>query len=321
MGCNRSGVVIMSGKVLVLAGQGAQSVGMGRELAEAHPECRALFQEADEVLGYGLSKICFEGPDPELTRSDRCQPAIFVTSVACHAALRKQMPDLAFSGMAGLSLGEWSALHLAGVLSFRDALKALEARGRFMQEACQARAGGMVSVLGLSTEALQKVCADADVEMANINSGEQVVLSGELEAVKKAEQLAIAAGAKKTIMLNVAGAFHSRLMAPAAEKLAEVLQGIEFRAPSVPVVANVTGLPHGDPASIRRTMLQQITQPVKWLQCIEWFRGQGAKMYVECGPGRVLSSLIKRIDSGAAITNIQDSQSLAKAVEAIKAVA
>lgn len=309
----------MSKNAVVFAGQGAQAVGMGKDLAEAFPSCAALFRRADEVLGVGLSKICFEGPIESLTRSDNCQPAIFVTSLACIQALRESKRAFTAAGVAGLSLGEWTALHHAGVLSFEDALRILQARGKFMQEACEARAGGMVSVIGLAEAGLREVCAATGVEIANMNSSEQTVLSGPKERIADAERVAKEKGAKKTVVLNVAGAFHSSLMAPAAQKLEVFLKDVKFLAPKVSVVANVSGQAHGGPDEIKRAMIQQVTQSVRWVSCIEWLRGQGVDTYVECGPGKVLTGLIKRIDAAAILHNVQDKPTLDKTVAALGA--
>jgi len=304
-------------RAVVFAGQGAQFVGMGKDLAEAHPECRALYSRADEVLGYGLSQICFEGPEKELTKSNHCQPAIFVTGIACYTALRARKEDVAFKGAAGLSLGEWTALHMAGAVTFDDALRVIEARGRFMQQACEARDGGMVSVIGLGMDKLAGICAETGVEIANLNSAEQTVLSGERTGIEAAEKLAREAGAKRTVVLKVAGAFHSSLMAPAATRLEEVLKDVELKQPGLPVPANVTGSPHGDPDSIRQAMTAQVTSSVRWLSCVEWFRSNGVGGFVECGPGKVLSGLIKRIDREVALNNIQDLETLDRTVEAV----
>ena len=291
---------------------------MGKDLAEAYPACERLFKQADEVLGYSLSKICFEGPVEELTKSNHCQPAIFVTSIACYSALRECLPDVVFSAAAGLSLGEWSALHASGVLSFEATLRILEARGRFMQEACEEREGAMVSVIGLAMPQLDEICNETGATIANLNSPAQTVLSGERAAIEQAAALATDAGAKRAILLQVAGAFHSPLMESAARRLDEVLAGIEFRRPAIPVVANVTGLPHGDPDSIRRAMIGQVTGSVRWQASVEWLKGQGVTSYVECGPGKVLTGLIKRIDSDAGLYNIQDCASLDRTAEALK---
>lgn len=309
----------MKTRAVVFAGQGAQFVGMGKDLAEAHPECKALFDRASAVLGYDLAKLCAEGPIEEITKSDKCQPAIFVTSAACFTALKKLVPELQVSGFAGLSLGEWTALWAAGVLSFEDTVKVLQARGKAMQEACEARPGGMVSVMGLAVPALEKVCAEAGVQMANINSTEQIVLSGDKDKIAVAEKLAQAAGAKKTVVLGVAGAFHSPLMAPAAGKLEQVLAGMAFQKPATPVVSNVTAKPHGEPAEIKAQMVKQVTSSVQWVGSIETFKQMGVTEYVECGPGKVLAGLIKRIDKDAASVSIQDVPTLDKAVAALKA--
>ena len=309
----------MKKRAVVFAGQGAQFVGMGKDLAAAHPECAELFTRASAVLGYDLLQLCAEGPIGEITKSDKCQPAIFVTSAACYTALKKLTPELQVSGFAGLSLGEWTALWAAGVLSFEDTVKVLQARGKAMQEACNERPGGMVSVMGLALPALEKVCAEAGVQMANINSAEQIVLSGEKDKIAAAEKLAQAAGAKKTVVLPVAGAFHSPLMAPAAAKLDHILAGMTFQKPAVPVRANVTAKPHGEPVEIKAVMVRQVTSSVQWVATIEGFKQDGVTEYIECGPGKVLAGLIKRIDKDASTVSIQDVPTLDKAVAALKA--
>ena len=309
----------MKKRAVVFAGQGAQFVGMGKDLVAAHPECAELFTRASAVLGYDLLQLCAEGPIGEITKSDKCQPAIFVTSAACYTALKKLTPELQVSGFAGLSLGEWTALWAAGVLSFEDTVKVLQARGKAMQEACNERPGGMVSVMGLAFSALEKVCAEAGVQMANINSTEQIVLSGEKDKIAVAEKLAQAAGAKKTVVLPVAGAFHSPLMAPAAVKLEQILAGMTFQKPAVPVRANVTAKPHGEPVEIKAVMVRQVTSSVQWVATIEGFKQDGVTEYIECGPGKVLAGLIKRIDKDASTVSIQDVPTLDKAVAALKA--
>ncbi|MDI6773861.1 MAG: ACP S-malonyltransferase [Verrucomicrobiota bacterium] len=306
-------------RAAVFAGQGAQFVGMGKDLADACPECRDLFRRADEALGRPLSRLCFEGPIEELTRSNNCQPAVFVTSVACHRAFCREAGNPAFAGMAGLSLGEWSALHAAGALSFEDALRILEARGRFMQEACEEREGAMVSVMGLPLPELEAICRNIGVEIANLNSPDQIVLSGERGRIEDAEKKARDAGAKRTVVLKVAGAFHSALMASAGRRLAETLERVEFAAPAAPVMSNVTGQPHGNPREIRENMIRQVTSSVRWGACVESLKALGVGGYVEFGPGRALSGLIKQIDGHAALSNIQDLPTLQKAVETLKA--
>ena len=307
----------MANSAIVLSGQGAQQPGMGKDLADTFDECKEIFNRADDILGYSLSEICFNGPDEELTKSQHCQPGIFVASVACYRALMRHLPDLRFSHSAGLSLGEWTALHIAGAIRFEDALLALAARGRFMQEACEATDGGMVSVIGLSLEQLDDIREKAGVQIANLNSREQTVLSGERAGIARAEELAIEAGAKKTIVLNVAGAFHSRLMAPAAERMGEVLADIEIRQPQIPVISNVSAEPHSDPETTRRLLQEQITQPVQWLQSVDYMASQEVDAYVECGPGRILSGLIRRTQKDAQLSNVQDKASLEKTLASL----
>ncbi len=304
-------------RALVFAGQGAQFVGMGKDLSEAYPEVKALYSQADEVLGRGLSQICFEGPEEELTKSNNCQPAIFVTSMACLKALEIQSGAPERIAVAGLSLGEWSALCAAGALTFESTLKVLEARGSYMQEACEQTEGGMLSVIGLTVDQCREIAEKAGVEVANLNSSAQTVLSGPKSGIADAEKLATEAGAKRAIVLNVAGAFHSSLMKSAADKLGEFLNGVEISAPAETVLSNADGKPHAGPEEIKDAMIRQVHCSVRWLECIEWLKGNGASEYLELGPGKVLSGLIKRIDSGAVLNNIQDKVTLDKASEAI----
>ena len=288
---------------------------MGRDLADAYAECREIFEQADTVLGYDLSRICFEGPEQELTRTQHCQPAIFVTSVAAVAALRRHCPGLSWSAMAGLSLGEWTALHVAGALSFDDALRVIEARGRFMQEACDAREGAMVSIIGMSEEDVRTICEETGADMANINSPGQIVLSGPREVVDTARGLAEERGARKAMLLKVAGAYHSSLMESAASKLKEALAGIEVKEPAVPVMANASGRWHTDCDGIRRELVRQVTSCVQWVRNVEGLRDAGIGEVIECGPGKVLTGLIKRIDREISLHNIRDMESLDKTVE------
>ena len=310
----------MSKRAIIFSGQGAQFVGMGKDLADKFPACKALYDKADEVLGYELSKICFEGPAEELTKSNHAQPAIFVTSIACYTALKEMNPELEVAMMAGLSLGEWSALHASGAMTFEDTLRVLEARGRAMQEACEETKGSMVSVIGLSIDQLSEICESTGVEMANLNSEAQTVLSGELEKIEKASVMAKEMGAKRAIVLQVAGAFHSSLMASATPKLEKVLNSVEIQAPSIPVLANVTGKPHGGSDDIRREMLKQVTGSVHWYESINEMTAAGVSEFIECGPGKVLTGLIKRIaERGTPLHNIQDIATLEKTVASLVA--
>ena len=293
-------------KCCVFAGQGAQVPGMGKDFAEADPEIMALFDKANEVLGFDLKKICFEGPAEELTKSNVCQPAIFVTSYAAYLAYQKRTPT-EFACAAGLSLGEWGALCAAEVLDFDATLKVLEARGRFMQEACEAEPSGMIAIVGASKEQLERLCAETGCTVANINSAAQQVLSGSKDAIAKAAETAKALGIKRAIPLATAGAFHSRFMEPARVKLASVLETIEFKSPKFPVLSNVTGEPHSsDPAAIKALMLKQVTGTTNWAQDVTTARDLGCDTFVEFGPGKVLSGLIKKIDPALNVSNVSD---------------
>ena len=305
----------MSNKVALFAGQGAQFVGMGKDLL-GDADVAALFQRANEVLGYDIATICFEGPMEELTRSDHCQPAIFVVSTACFTVFRKRFPECAFSAYAGLSLGEWSALCAAGVLDFESTVRVLEARGRYMQEACEQNPSGMVSVMRLPFETVRQIAADTGAHISNINSQQQVVLSGTKEVCDKVVA-ATAAAKGKAIPLAVAGAFHSPFMEPARVRLAEFLKDIPFQAPKTPVLSNARGTFHSsDPEEIRQAMLDQVTGSVRWLECIQ---NSGAHAFLEFGPGKTLTNLAKRIDAANAAADIQGLASLDAAADVVNA--
>ena len=303
-------------KMLLFPGQGAQTVGMGRELAEGLEECRALFSKASAILGFDLLKLCVEGPIEELTRSCNTQPAIFVVSAAARAALAHFAGgSFAAAGAAGLSSGEWAALHEAGVVSFEDVVRVLRARGQFMQDACEATPGGMLTIIGLTLDKAQEVAKASGLEVANLNSPVQTVLSGHADRIAAGEAAAKAAGAKRALRLTVAGAFHSSLMQPAADQLADFLKGVEFRAPTCPVWSNVTGKPHTTPAEIRRLMVAQVVSSVRWTDCFADMAAAGMTVGFECGPDTVLAGLAKRIAPEAAVAGIFD---LAGAQEAAK---
>jgi [acyl-carrier-protein] S-malonyltransferase len=294
----------------VFAGQGAQKPGMGLDFASADAEILALFDKANAVLGFDLKKICFEGPEDELMKSNVCQPAIFVVSYASYLALQKRRPT-SFACAAGLSLGEWGALCAAGVLDFDATLKVLEARGRFMQEACEATPSGMIAIVGASAEQLAALCEATGCTVANVNSPAQQVLSGSKEAIAACAAKAKELGIKRAIPLATAGAFHSSFMLPAREKLAPVLDGIAFSAPKFPVLSNVTGRPHSDdPSVIKATMLEQVTGMTNWAADVEAAKALGCGTFVEFGPGKVLSGLIKKIDPALQTANVGDLASL-----------
>ena len=303
--------------ICIFAGQGAQVPGMGRDFAEADAELMALFDKANAVLGFDLKKTCFEGPAEELTKSNVCQPAIFVTSYAAYLALQKKRPT-SFAAAAGLSLGEWGALCAAGVLDFDSTLKVLEARGRFMQEACEATPSGMIAIVGATPEQLAQLCEKSGCTVANINSSAQQVLSGSKDAIASAATIAKELGIKRAIPLATAGAFHSPFMAPAREKLAPVLDTIEFSAPKFPVLSNVTGKPHSsDPGAIKAMMLEQVTGTTNWAADVEAAKALGGTRFVEFGPGKVLSGLVKKIDAALVTCNVGDLASLDATVAAL----
>lgn len=297
-------------KCCVFAGQGAQIPGMGKDFAEADAEVMGFFDKANAVLGFDLKKICFEGPAEELTKSNVCQPAIFVTSYAAYATLRKKKA-VDFDCAAGLSLGEWGALCAAGVLDFDSTLKVLEARGRFMQEACEATPSGMIAIVGATPDQLKALCEKTGCTVANINSAAQQVLSGSKDAIASAATVAKELGIKRAMPLATAGGFHSPFMAPAREKLAPVLDGITFGVPKFPVLSNVTGKPHAsDPGAIRAAMLEQVTGTTNWAADVEAAKALGVTTFVEFGPGKVLSGLIKKIDAALVTANVSDLASL-----------
>lgn len=303
----------------IFAGQGAQVPGMGKDFAESDAELMALFDKANAVLGFDLKKTCFEGPAEELTKSNICQPAIFVTSYAAFLALQKRRPT-AFACAAGLSLGEWGALCAAGVLDFDSTLKVLEARGRFMQEACEATPSGMIAIVGASPDQLAALCEKTGCTVANINSAAQQVLSGSKEAIANAAVVAKELGIKRAIPLATAGGFHSPFMAPAREKLAPILDTITFNVPKFPVLSNVTGKPHAsDPGAIKALMLEQVTGTTNWAADVAAAKELGCTRFVEFGPGKVLSGLIKKIDASLQTANVGDLASLDAAVAMLNA--
>lgn len=305
------------GDCCIFAGQGAQVPGMGKDFAESDATLMSLFDKANGVLGFDLKKVCFEGPAEELTKSNVCQPAIFVTSYAAYLAFQKRRPA-PFAAAAGLSLGEWGALCAAGVLDFDSTLKVLEARGRFMQEACEATPSGMIAIVGASSAQLDELCARTGCTVANINSAAQQVLSGSKEAIAAAAAAAKELGIKRAIPLATAGAFHSKFMQPARERLAPVLDEISFSAPKMPVLSNVTGKPHSsDPGEIKATMLEQVTGTTNWAADVEAAKALGCGRFVEFGPGKVLSGLVKKIDASLTAVNVSDLASLEATLAAL----
>ncbi|GAB4267076.1 MAG: ACP S-malonyltransferase [Deferrisomatales bacterium] len=294
----------------IFPGQGSQYVGMGRALADAYPAARRALEEADDALGRALSRLIFDGPEEELRITWNTQPAILAVSVACLRALQEAgVPDPAAA--AGHSLGEYSALVAAGALEFADALRVVERRGRFMQEAVPLGTGTMAAVLGLDADRVHRLCEEISreghvVEVANDNCPGQLVISGHAAAVDEAVAAAKEAGAKRAVLLPVSAPFHCSLMRPAGERLAEVLAALPFRAPRFPVVANVDARPYGDPGGIAERLVRQVSRPVRWQDGVRALRGLGVERFVEVGPGKVLTGLIRRIDRSAAAANVED---------------
>ena len=304
----------MSQTALLFAGQGSQTVGMGRDLCGKFPVCRQLFDNANTVLSRDLAQICFTGPDAVLTQTDNAQPGIFLTSLACLTALQSQIPDLKFTATAGLSLGEFTALTSAGAMTFEDGLKLVQARGRFMQEACDSTQGGMASIINLDDAILVEVCREADVDIANLNCPGQTVISGAKDKIAKAVELAKARGAKRAIPLPVAGAYHSRLMAGAQQKVAGELASLTMSDPRVPVVANVSARPGGSISEIKDLLTRQVTGTVRWTESMQWLVAQGFTRFIELGPGNVLAGLMKRINKDVEVISVNDCATLDAAV-------
>jgi [acyl-carrier-protein] S-malonyltransferase len=307
----------MSKTALLFAGQGAQVVGMGKDLAAAYPSAKSWFERANGALSYDLGAICFGGPDAELTRTENAQPGIFLVSWVAFQLLKEKVPSLSFEATAGLSLGEFTALTAAGAMSFEDGLKVVRQRGRFMQEACEVTQGGMAAIIGLAEAPMREVCAQAGVVLANLNCPGQLVISGETEKIAHACELARAKGARRALPLPVAGAYHSPLMASAQPKLDAELSQIMLVAPAVTVVSNVSAQPHGDPASIRARLVEQVTSSVRWEESMRYLLAQGFTRFIEFGPGTALSGFMKRIDSGAQMLNVADVSSLEATVTAL----
>jgi len=302
----------------IFPGQGAQSVGMGRDVVAAYPAAREVFDRAGQVLGVDLASVCFNGPPEALEATDIQQPAIFTTSVAIWCAMREVAPSgFRFDAAAGLSLGEYTALHVAGGLTFEDALRVLARRGQLMQEAARARPGGMISLMGLEPDQVRRLCEEAAdagvVRPANFNCPGQIVVSGERPACERVLALAEQRGAR-AVVLKVAGAFHSPLMQPASDGLREALAGTAVQTPSIPVFANVNAQPHRDPDTIRDWLVQQVVQPVQWQSIIENLIRSGFDRFVEIGPGKTLSGLVRRIDRNVSAVSINS----AAAVEQFK---
>jgi len=291
----------------VFPGQGAQWVGMGRDLYDGFDSVKAIFQQADEVLGFPLSRLCFEGPEDELRLTINAQPALVAVSFACLKATHdmpesNKLPAPVF--VAGHSLGEYTALAAANVLDFATTVYLARERGRLMYEAGLRKPGGMVAIIGLDEALLAEVCHETDTYIANFNCPGQLVISGAEENLSKATDLAKARGAGRTIPLQVSGAFHTPLMQPAADGLSEIIATIDFQDPAVPIIANVTAQPLTTAEQVKTELLSQLCNGVQWQRSIEYIVDEGVSTFIEIGPGKVLSGLIKRINKNATTINI-----------------
>ena len=298
-------------KIAVLfAGQGAQVVGMGKGLAGEFPAAADLFRQADEILGRKLSDIAWNGPIEELTKTSNCQPALFVHGLACFSILRELAGDFPVGGAAGLSLGEMTAHAAAGTFDFENVLKLVQKRGEFMDEAFAETIGGMAAMIGGLENDVRQLAADEDVDVANINAPGQIVISGELAKAEAAVGVAKEYGIRRATMLNVAGAYHSRLMESAYEKLGAALLEVQMQVPQFPVISNVTGREVETLPEIRRTLQDQVTSTVRWVDCMERLVDLGCDLFIELGPGGVLAGLLKRTRKDVEVISVGDVESV-----------
>jgi [acyl-carrier-protein] S-malonyltransferase len=306
--------------VLLFAGQGAQKVGMGKDLAEAYPSVRALFEKADAAItGYSLSQVMFEGPMEDLTKTSRCQPALYAHGLALLEVLKERVPNLNIVATAGLSLGEFTAHAAAGTFDFATGLNLVFQRGSFMEEACEQTRGAMAAMLGGEESAIRDLAAECDVDVANLNAPGQIVLSGSVEGIEAAAAKAKDKGIKRAIPLPVAGAYHSRLMKSAQEKLAAALANASIQAPAVPVVCNFEARVVNTPSEIRDTLTSQVTGSVRWVESMQALIAQGHELFIELGPDATLAGLMGKIDKAAKVISIKDVATLEAAVAELTA--
>ncbi len=299
----------------IFPGQGAQEVGMGKEFYDASPEAKDIFDKADQVID-GLTDVIFNGPQEKLTSTAYCQPAIFTYSLAALRAFQasEKFQDIEPRFACGLSLGECTAVAAAGALSFGEALKLVERRSAFMEEATQLNKGAMTAVIGFDRDKLVQICADTGAEVANFNSPEQIVITGDVQKVAEASKIIEDQGARRVIPLDVSGAFHSNLMAPAVPKFEESLNTFEFKAAAIPVVSNVNGRPADQPEEVKANLAKQITSSVQWVDSVQYIAGQGVTDFIEIGPGNVLKGLIRKIDSTLKVHNIKKPEDINRLV-------
>jgi [acyl-carrier-protein] S-malonyltransferase len=297
---------------LLFAGQGAQCVGMGRDLAGQFSVAADLFRQADEILGRKLSEVAWNGPMEELTKTSNCQPALYVHSLASLSGLRELIGEFPIGGAAGLSLGELTAHAAAGTFDFATGLKLVQKRGEFMDEACATTQGGMAAMIGGLENDVRRLAADEDVDIANINAPNQIVISGELANVETAVGVAKEYGIGRAMMLNVAGAYHSRLMESAYGKLEKVLADVPMQSPRFPVISNVTGDEVKTPEQIRETLRDQVTGTVRWTDCMQRLIDLGCDFFIELGPGNVLAALLKRTHRATVVISVGDAESVQK---------
>ena len=300
----------MSKVAFIFPGQGAQYVGMGKDFYEAFAESRAVIDQAHEILGNGLRDVMFNGPEEKLKETAFAQPAIFAMSIAALEALRIKYPDLKPVFTAGLSLGEYPALTASGALSLENTIRLIQRRGAFMQEAAVAKRGAMAAVIGMDPETIRAVCDENGAEVANFNAPDQTVITGESSAVEAACARLTEAGAKRVIPLAVAGAFHSSLMQPAADQFQNVLAGVEFTRPVVPLIGNVHACPCSAPDEIRTELAEQIVSSVQWVKTVEFMVSQGVNTFIEIGPGRILKGLIRKINRELTVKNVEKAADL-----------
>ena len=304
----------MSKVAWLFPGQGSQYAGMGKDLAANFPVARQVFEEADDALGFKLSSLCFDGPEEDLKLTFNTQPAILTTSVAALAVVRQET-GLSPDCVAGHSLGEYSALVAAGALTLKDAVTTVRSRGTFMQEAVPVGIGAMAAMLSIDPEQLSEICQEAAqgevVSPANFNSPGQIVIAGHAGAVNRAIEIAKGRGFRKAMLLPVSAPFHCSLMLPAAERLSTVLDTCTVSPMTTAVVTNVEGTPNSDASRVRELLVAQVCAPVRWEQSVQRMRADGIERFIEIGPGKVLSGLVKRIDKEALLANIEDSTGLA----------